>query len=872
MKPSHRSSSLLSRPWPLLLLLVVSPVLAADNWTPGTGWTLAWADEFSGNSVDPANWTFETGGGGWGNNELETYTASAAAVANGELVITADRNGSGGYTSARLITKGKQAWKYGKVAARLRLPRGQGIWPAFWMLGSNIDAVGWPKCGEIDILEMIGGGEDRDDSFYGTLHWDANGHAQTGTDRVELPDPQVLADDYHVFEIEWDSQNVIWKRDGVEFGRRSVDVTLWPTMSEFHADFFIILNLAVGGDWPGSPNGTTTWPQRMQVDWVRVYRAEALAAPTFSQHPASQSVVAGQGVTFTASASGNPAPTYQWRKDNVDIGGATGSSFSIGSTSVGDAGSYTVVASNSQGSATSNAATLSVDPGLVAPSFTVQPAGQSVTLGDALMLSATATGNPAPTYQWRKDNVDIGGATGSSYSLGSVQLSDTGSYTVVATNSQGSMTSNPATVTVARMVPAITWTMPAYLVDGAALGGTELGASANVPGTFVYDPPAGTVLPLGLHDLSVTFTPTDTNTYSSVTVSRSLAVAPARPATFDASGYLAHNPDVAAGIGDVLDKLDQAWRHYYFYGVLEGRTDGDFNVQAYMAQYPNAGATPQAAALYWYTTGRKNGDRIPAGFSVAGYFLRNSDIAAIFANDKYGAWLHYYNYGVFEGRSFDANFIVDEYLELNLDLKGAFGTNKQEALMHWLTWGHPVEDRMGRVPIGFNVDSYLARYPDLAAVFGDITPKAVRNVTVWHHYVEYGTLEGRTDGDFEAYNYLATNPDLAAVYGSDIRAAALHWFFYGRREGRRIPGGFDVQDYRVRYPDIVVGLGDDLYGAWLHYRDTGVYEGRVFGELFRPADYLALNPDVAAAIGNDYRDALLHWLYYGQFEGRQGRY
>jgi len=351
-----------------------------------------------------------------------------------------------------------------------------------------------------------------------------------------------------------------------------------------------------------------------------------------------------------------------------------------------------------------------------------------------------------------------------------------------------------------------------------------------------------------------------------------LTVLPARPPTFDALGYLARNGDVAAGIGDVPDKLDQAWSHYYLYGIGEGRTDGDFNVQAYMAQYPGVGSDVRAAAVYWYTTGRKNGDRIPVGFSVAGYFLRNSDIAAIFANDKYGAWLHYYNYGVFEGRSYDANFIVDEYLELNPDLKGAFGTNKQEALMHWLTWGHPVEDRMGRVPIGFNVDSYLARYPDLQAVFGDITPKAVRNVTVWHHYVAYGTLEGRTDGDFEAYNYLATNPDLAAVFGSDIRAAALHWFFYGRREGRRIPGGFDVADYRVRYPDIVVGLGDDLYGSWLHYRDTGVNEGRVFGDLFRPADYLALNPDVAAVIGNNYRDALLHWLYYGQFEGRPAKY
>ncbi|MEJ1972061.1 MAG: glycoside hydrolase family 16 protein [Lacunisphaera sp.] len=133
-----------------LLLLASGGVsaFAADNWSPGSGWTLAWSDEFNGTAVDSANWTFETGGGGWGNNELETYTASAATVQNGELVITANRNADGSYTSARLKTQDKHAWTYGKIAARMRLPKGQGIWPAFWMLGSNLPAVGWPKCGE----------------------------------------------------------------------------------------------------------------------------------------------------------------------------------------------------------------------------------------------------------------------------------------------------------------------------------------------------------------------------------------------------------------------------------------------------------------------------------------------------------------------------------------------------------------------------------------------------------------------------------------------------------------------------------------------------------------------------------------------------
>jgi hypothetical protein len=653
------------------------------------------------------------------------------------------------------------------------------------MLGSNIDTVGWPKCGEIDIMEMIGGGEDRDDSHYGTLHWDANGHAQTGPDRVELPDPQILADDYHVFEIEWDRSYVIWKRDGVEFGRSSIDVNQWPTMSEFHEDFFIVLNVAVGGNWPGSPNATTPFPQQMRVDWVRVYRAGV--APSFSTHPASQTVTVGQDVTLRASASGDPSPTYQWRKDGMNIDGATGSTFSLANAGFADAGAYTVV----------------------------------------------------------------------------------------ATNALGAVTSNAATISVVKAVPTITWTLPAFLVEGAALGATELNASADVPGTFVYDPPSGTVLAVGTHDLSVTFNPSDSTHFATVSVSRTLVIAPPRPSTFDAAGYLAHNPDVAAAIGDVPDKLDRAWVHYYSFGVLEGRTDGDFNVSAYLAQYPGLaahfGSDLKGAALHWYTTGRQTGLRIPEGFDVSGYFARNLDIASYFANDKYGAWLHYYHFGLLEGRSFDTNFIAAEYLELNPDLKAA-GVDLQGAVMHWLSYGHPIEDRMGRVPIGFNVDNYLARYPDLAAAFAGATPVAVRNVAVWQHFLDYGAAEGRSDGDFDVYSYLASNPDVAIAVNNSPRDAALHWFFYGRREGRRIPAGFNVHNYRALYPDLVVFAGDDLYGCWLHYRDVGILEGRIYDETFRPADYLALNPDVAAVVGDNFRDALLHWLFYGQYEGRAAKF
>src|SRR5262249_2692563 len=158
-----------------------------------------------------------------------------------------------------------------KIAARIRLPYGQGIWPAFWMLGDNVQSVGWPKCGEIDIMEMIGGGKNRDDTIYGTLHW-ANGagvHVQKATGRKELPDPQIFHDDYLVFEVEWTSREMIFRRDANEYFRLNADVTEHPDMEAFQRPFFILLNLAVGGNWPGKPDSKTVFPQEMRIDWVR---------------------------------------------------------------------------------------------------------------------------------------------------------------------------------------------------------------------------------------------------------------------------------------------------------------------------------------------------------------------------------------------------------------------------------------------------------------------------------------------------------------------------------------------------------------------------------------------------------------------------
>jgi beta-glucanase (GH16 family) len=245
--------------------------IAADD--PNYDPNLIWSEEFNYTGLpDAQKWNMETGAGGWGNNELQYYTnlEANAMVENGVLTITAieeEYNGSN-YTSARITTQNKFDFKYGKIEASIKLPYGQGLWPAFWMLGANINTVGWPSCGEIDIMEMVGGDPNGDNTCYCTLHWDDDGsHASYG-DSYTLPSG-ILADDFHIFTVEWDSQEIRGYIDDIEY--YVADLT--PAgLSEFHQNFFVILNLAVGGDWPGPPNASTTFPQTMQVDWVRVYQ------------------------------------------------------------------------------------------------------------------------------------------------------------------------------------------------------------------------------------------------------------------------------------------------------------------------------------------------------------------------------------------------------------------------------------------------------------------------------------------------------------------------------------------------------------------------------------------------------------------------
>lgn len=236
-----------------------------------SGMTLVWEDQFTGTALNSSNWTFETGRGtnGWGNNELQYYRQENTKVEDGYLIITAKKESFSGaeYTSSRLITQGKKQFTYGRIDIRAVLPRGQGIWPALWMLGSNFNTVGWPASGEIDIMEMIGG-SNRENTVHGTVHWDNNGNYASFTGHKTISSG-ILGDEFHVYSIVWTPESIIWYLDNVQF---SV-INIQPAgLSEFHQNFFLIFNVAVGGNWPGSPNATTSFPQHMIVDYVRVFQ------------------------------------------------------------------------------------------------------------------------------------------------------------------------------------------------------------------------------------------------------------------------------------------------------------------------------------------------------------------------------------------------------------------------------------------------------------------------------------------------------------------------------------------------------------------------------------------------------------------------
>lgn len=285
-----------------LLLLITFSAMRLVAFSQN--WQLVWRDEFD-NSIGP-DWVFETGNGssGWGNNELEYYRRENATVENGQLVITAKRESFGGfnYTSARMKTQGRKSWTYGKIEARIAIPAFSGAWPAFWMLGDNIGTVGWPACGEIDIMEHV----NTEPNAVGTIHWrgPSNEHASyTGSTPVNVTS-------YHVYTIEWNSSSIKWFVDGVQYNEANIQNNINST-EEFHRNFFILLNFAIGGNWPGFNIDNNAFPAKMYVDWVRVYQNGGGNNPQpWSQTIEAESFSAQNGVQTEACSEGGQNVGY----------------------------------------------------------------------------------------------------------------------------------------------------------------------------------------------------------------------------------------------------------------------------------------------------------------------------------------------------------------------------------------------------------------------------------------------------------------------------------------------------------------------------------------------------------------------------------
>ncbi|MEV4476678.1 RICIN domain-containing protein [Nonomuraea salmonea] len=290
---------------------LVAPMTGTASAAPAPG-PLVWSDEFdgpAGSAVDSSKWRFDIGGGGWGNNEHQYYTDStrnAAKDGNGNLVITARREnpanyqchyGTCQYTSARLLTAATFTRTYGRFEARMKLPRGQGIWPAFWMLGGT---SGWPDNGEIDIMENIGR---EPNTVHGTIH--GPGYSGGGGIGAGYTIGAPFADAFHTFAVDWSPNLIVWYVDGVEFQRRT-PADLGGNRWVFDHPFFMIMNVAVGGNWPGYPDGSTTFPQTLTVDYVRVY------APPTTGGGGQITGIGGKCVDVAGAATANGTPVQLW--------------------------------------------------------------------------------------------------------------------------------------------------------------------------------------------------------------------------------------------------------------------------------------------------------------------------------------------------------------------------------------------------------------------------------------------------------------------------------------------------------------------------------------------------------------------------------
>lgn len=262
-----------------LLFSLLVLLIGCSNPSENSDYSLVWSDDFEESELDSTKWDFQTGTGeqfglnGWGNNELQYYTEGThnTSIENGILAIEAriEEYESMNYTSAKLLTQNKADWLYGKFEIRAKVPETQSVWPAIWMLPAKSHYGGWPRSGEIDIMELLG---HQPDTVYGTAHYgnssDDKGH---NSKPITLNNGADFSDDFHSYEVEWTPDTLRWKLDGDLYhtlAKSDLEPFNWP----FDQPFYLILNVAIGGNWPGNPDETTRLPQRMEVDYVRVYQ------------------------------------------------------------------------------------------------------------------------------------------------------------------------------------------------------------------------------------------------------------------------------------------------------------------------------------------------------------------------------------------------------------------------------------------------------------------------------------------------------------------------------------------------------------------------------------------------------------------------
>jgi len=377
-------------------------------------WQLVWADEFDGASINAANWTRETGGNGWGNNELQYYTNRSvnSYIESGSLVIKAQSENYSGnnYTSARLKTQGKKFFKYGKIEARMKLPYGQGIWPAFWTLGENINSVGWPACGEIDIMEFLG---HQTNKVYGTGHWGEGGQHQQSGGSYTLPTGN-FPNDYHLFTIIWDNYFIKWYVDNSLYYTLSITPAY---LSEFHENQFIILNLAVGGNWPGYPDPTTVFPQYMYVDYVRVYKDSLMNIANVNiTSPSNNSTFqSGSNINITASVGGfaNPVNYVEFYQGDARVGVDTQEPYEFNWTGVYD-GEYSIKAKakdNAGNIISSEPVTITVGEGFLQSPYL----GKPVLLPGVIEMENYNLGGAGIAYNDTDPAINQGNQTGNDY-------------------------------------------------------------------------------------------------------------------------------------------------------------------------------------------------------------------------------------------------------------------------------------------------------------------------------------------------------------------------------------------------------------------------------------------------------------------------